>query len=127
MRVAISGTVFSGKGEGKKFVALPWVQRQITQKLVFSPYLGTLNLRLSAENIAKRAQMEKSEGITIAPETGFFSGKLYPAHIRGVACAVIVPEVPSYPADILEVVAESCLREKLELEDGDCVSVLVTL
>ena len=123
----ISGTVFSGKGEGKKFVALPWVQRQITQKLGFSPYLGTLNLRLSSENIAKRTQLEKSADITIAPEKGFFAGKLYPAHIGGVTCAVIVPIVPNYPADILEIVAENCLREKLKLEDGDCVSVWVTL
>jgi CTP-dependent riboflavin kinase len=123
----ISGTVFSGKGEGKKFVALPWVQRQIAQKLGFSSYLGTLNLRLSAQNIAKRAQLIKSEGITIAPEKGFFAGKLYPANICGIACAFIVPAVPSYPADILEVVAENCLRTKLKLKDGDCVSVSVTL
>jgi riboflavin kinase, archaea type len=127
LQITLKGTVFSGKGEGKKFVALPWVQRQISEKLGFSPFLGTLNLRLSAQNIAKRTQMEKSEGITIAPEKGFFSGKLYPAHIGAIACAVIVPIVPNYPADILEVVAESCLREKLKLEDGDCVSVLVTL
>jgi riboflavin kinase, archaea type len=125
--VEISGAVFSGKGEGKKFVALPWVQHQIRQELGFSPYLGTLNLRLSAQNIAKRVQLEKSEGITIKPEKGFFAGKLYPAHIGNIECAVIVPIVPNYPADILEVVAESCLREKLKLEDGDCVSVLVTL
>jgi riboflavin kinase, archaea type len=127
LQITLKGTVFSGKGEGKKFVALPWVQRQIAVKLGFSPYLGTLNLRLSAENIAKRAQLEKSEGITIAPEKGFFAGKLYPTKIGGVSCAVIVPIVPNYPTDILEVVAESCLREKLKLEDGDCASVLVTL
>jgi riboflavin kinase len=114
-------------GEGKKFVALQWVQRQIAQKLGFSPFLGTLNLRLSAQNIAKKELLEKSEGITIKPEKGFFAGKLYPAQICGVACAVIVPIVPNYPADILEIVAESCLREKLKLENGNCLSVLVTI
>jgi riboflavin kinase, archaea type len=125
LQISLEGTVFSGLGEGKKFVALPWVRRQIAQKLGFSPYLGTLNLRLSNQNIAKRAQLEKSEAITIVPERGFFAGKLYPAKIGAVACAVIVPIVPNYPKEILEIVAESCLRERLKLEDGDCVSVSV--
>ncbi len=45
-KIVFKGTVFSGKGEGRKFIELPWVKRQIEEKLGFTPYSGTLNIRL---------------------------------------------------------------------------------
>jgi riboflavin kinase, archaea type len=127
LQLAFCGTVYSGKGEGKKFVALPWVQRQIKQKLGFSPFPGTLNLHLDAESQKKRSQLDKSSEFTIHPEDGFFVGKLFAAQIGNVFCAVVLPVVPNYPVDVLEIVAENCLREKLKIKDGSCVSVLVTV
>ena len=55
------GTVFSGEGNGKKFVDLPWVKQQIEEKLGFSPYLGTLNLRLTEKDAEKRSLLETAE------------------------------------------------------------------
>ncbi len=126
--VKFEGTVFSGKGEGKKFLALPWVKQQIQQKLGFSPYLGTLNLHLNIENQEKRSSLEATAcGVEVTPQRGYFLGVLFRAHIGSVECAVIVPKVPSYPRDVLEVIAPWCLREKLRVSDGNVVAVEVNV
>jgi riboflavin kinase len=43
-----------------------------------------------------------------------------------VKCAIIVPEIASYPSDMLEIIAPVNLREKLSLKDGDTLEVKVT-
>ena len=55
-KIVFEGTVFSGEGRGKKFVELPWFKRQVEEKLGFSPYLGTLNIRLSLKEVEKRIE-----------------------------------------------------------------------
>jgi riboflavin kinase, archaea type len=123
LQLIVEGTVFSGKGEGKKFVALPWVKQQIVEKLGFEPFLGTLNLKLNVENQNKTAQLNNSKHVTVTPQKDFFAGKLIPAQINGVSCAIVIPQMPTYPKDTLEIVASTSLRKKLKLKDGDCVTV----
>ena len=53
-RIKLDGKVFSGRGEGKKFIELPWVKRQIIKKLGFKPYLGTLDVKLTEKSAKKR-------------------------------------------------------------------------
>jgi riboflavin kinase, archaea type len=121
------GKVFSGKGEGKKYVALPWVKRQIKQKLGYNPYLGTLNICLSTKSIPQKSILDTVSGAEINPAKGYCPGKLIKAQISTVPCAIVVPQIPSYPKDVLEIVAPVNLREKLKLKDGDCVLVSVTV
>ena len=47
------------------------------------------------------------------------------AKVEGLDCGVIVPQVPNYPDDVLEVVAPWCLRERLEISDGSVLTVIV--
>jgi riboflavin kinase, archaea type len=121
------GTVFSGKGQGRRFVALPWVISQVETKLGFSPYHGTLNLRLTGQELEKRKLLDPKQGITIAPEQGFLPGTLYRACISGLECAVVVPDIPDYPVDVLEIISPIYLRGKLGLIDGRKVTVSVTV
>ena len=121
------GTVFSGEGRGKKFVALPWFKRQVEEKLGFSPYLGTLNLRLFEENVEKRRLLETTGSLTVKPQTGYYSGLLFKATIDALACAVVIPIMPNYPNDILEVIAPVYLRTQLKLVDGSVVAVSVNV
>jgi riboflavin kinase len=125
-QLSFEGTVFSGKGTGKRFVALPWVTVQVEQKLGFTPYNGTLNLRLTAEELQKRKFLDPKHGITITPESGFLPGTAYRAAIQGLECAVVVPDVPDYPKDVIEVISPIYLRGKLGLSDGKKVTVTVT-
>lgn len=118
------GTVFSGEGEGKKFVDLPWVKKQIKEKLGFSPYSGTLNIRLPKQNGSQK-MLEKLQGTIINPEKGYCTGKLIKAHIGNLKCAIIIPQIPNYPPDVIEIIAPVNLRESFTLKDGSEVTVTV--
>jgi riboflavin kinase len=126
-RIELSGTVFSSRGEGKKFLELPWVKRQIKQKLGFTPYLGTLNVTLSEESVKRKKLLEKTHSIKVYPADGYCSGTLIKAFIGKLECAIVVPEVAGYPKDVLEIIASVNLREMLQLEDGGEVTVTVNL
>ena len=119
------GTVFSGRGEGKKFISLPWVTRQIKEKVGFKPYQGTLNLRLTGEAAKLKTQLQKAHPLVIEPAEGYCPGFVVKAKIGSLVVAIVVPEVPNYPVDVLEVVAPFCLREKEKLVDGSAVAVEV--
>lgn len=121
------GTVFSGRGEGKKFVSLPWVTRQIKEKAGFKPYFGTLNLRLTGEATKLKPQLKEAHLLPIEPAEGYCTGFVVKAKLGSLAVAIVVPEVPNYPVDVLEVVAPFCLREKEELADGSTVIVEVAI
>ena len=97
------------------------------EKLGFTPYAGTLNLRLSAESEQQRWALEKSAFLRVCPEEGCCSGILFKASIGKLECAIVIPEVERYPKDVLEVIAQNNLRESLSLHDGDEVTVTVTV
>lgn len=126
-RIELRGVVFSGKGNGKKFVDLPWVNRQIAEKLDFTPYSGTLNLKLSEESTKRRRMLEKVSKEKIFPAKGYYSGVLFKAFIGILECAIVIPMTPDYPEDLLEVIASVNLRKTLQLEDGCEVTVTVNI
>ena len=121
------GTVFSGKGEGRKFIELSWVKGQIEEKLSFTPYSGTLNIRLSKEGVNQKKLLEDVNQFEICPEKGFCKGMLIKSSIDGLECAIIIPVVPNYPSDVLEVIAPWYLRERLKIVNGNEVTVIVDL
>lgn len=123
--VVFEGKVFSGKGEGKKFVSLPWVKQQMIVKAGFEPYPGTLNLHLNTKNIAKKQLLGKARQMTITPKEGFCPGILIKAQIDDAQAAIVAPQVPGYPEDVLEVISPVFLREKMKLVDGSAVTVIV--
>jgi riboflavin kinase, archaea type len=126
-RIKLGGKVFSGTGKGEKFLSLPWVKRQIEEKLGFTPYQGTLNMILSHKSAKLRELLETVSFIEIQPAEGYSRGKLYKACIGKTECAIVIPEVTDYPKDYLEVIAAENLREKLKLRDGDKIKVIVIL
>ena len=96
-------------------------------KLGFTPYNGTLNLKLSEESAKHRKQLEKATSIKVCPAKGFCSGTVIKASMGALECAIVIPEVAGYPEDILEIVAPANLRESLQLMDGDEITVTVNL
>jgi riboflavin kinase len=123
--LCLRGRVFSGKGEGAEFVNFSWARKQIEEKLGFTPYPGTLNIRLDEKSIKIRKALKDARGVEILPVPGFCHGRIFEAKIMNVKCAVVIPEVPGYPKDVLEVVSSTNLREKLHLVDGSSVEVNV--
>jgi riboflavin kinase len=126
-KLILTGAVFSGCGEGRKFLELPWVKQQIKQRLGFTPYPGTLNVILSEESTQQRELLEKAHSTKICPTDGYCTGALFKALIGTSQCAIIVPNAPSYQKALLEVIAPYNLREALQLEDGGEVTITVNL
>ena len=122
--IVLKGKVVSGTKKGKLFVGLPWVKKQIKEKLGFNPYLGTLNLQLPNKTSLKR--LYDADGIIIVPEKGYSDGKCFMAIVNEkVEGAVVLPDVPDYPLDLLEILAPVNLRETLGLKDGMEVEVTI--
>ncbi len=125
-QLTFEGKVFSGKGKGKSFIDLPWVKRQIQNKLGFTPYSGTLNIHLTQEGTEKRKLLNPARGMMVEPAKGYYSGVLFKAAIDTLNCAIIIPITPNYPSDVLEVISPLYLRGQLGLTDGRLVAVAVT-
>jgi riboflavin kinase len=127
MQIEFIGTAFTGQGRGKVFLEMPWVMRQLKEITGFTPYLGTLNLHLTQESTKQRIQLTPDNGALVKPENGYLPGYLYKAKIFDTDCYVVVPEVPSYPKDVLEVIAQDNIRKKFNVKDGEAVTVFVTV
>lgn len=125
--ITLKGTVISGEGSGTRFVKLPWARKQFIEKLGFDPYPGTLNVRLPVETNVK-SWLKKAKGVEIEPAKGFLRGKCFKALVmERVKGAVVMPEVPEYPADVLEVLAPVNLRKTLRLRNGEKVQIIIYL
>jgi riboflavin kinase len=121
----LNGKVITGQGNGRKYIQLPWVKQQIEKNIGFPPFLGTLNIELTEESAKKKRLLGRVKSTIIYPEEGFCVGLLFNATIAGIHCVVVIPQVESYPKDLLEIVARSNLRETLNLKNGDLVRVAI--
>jgi len=125
--VSLKGEVFSGSGEGARFIELPWVKQQIIEKIGFIPYSGTLNIELTKNNLEAQNSLKKAKGIEIIPARGFCRGKCFRTYMDYLKCAIVIPEVEGYAENVVEIIASVNLRKTLNLKDGDIVEVEVIL
>lgn len=129
--IKLSGVVISGLGEGAFYISLEGYRRAIERLLGFTPYPGTLNVKLDPQSVPYRRYLDSLPGILIA---GFSNGvrtygavKAFRARIRGIESAVVMPERTHHPSDVIEVVAPVKLRDVLGLRDGDRVEIEIYL
>jgi len=125
--LCVKGIVSFGKGEGTKFTKLEWVKTQTRERLGFIPEPGTLNLNINKDQIQNRALLDKAEAIEIQSPTGHGRGRLFRANLQDHEVAVIIPQVPNYPEDLVEIIAPINLRRRLKLEDGASLELQILL
>lgn len=107
-------------------MGLEWVKRQIRDKIGFEPYVGTLNLKMDEEHLSKYySYLQSRKGILIEPVDGsYYAGKCHRIRINNrVDGAIVVPLVPNYPRDQIEIIAPVNLREALGLVDGSEITI----
>ncbi len=122
--MCLKGTVCSGKGQAAKFIELPWVRKQIAEKLGFTPHPGTLNLRLISEANENAILLKKGNAIEILPAKGFHRGWCFKASLsEDFPCAIIMPDVSGRPEDMVEIIAPVNLRRALQLGNGDFAEI----
>ena len=121
----LAGKVITGLGEGQYYISLEGYRMQFIKKLGFTPYPGTLNLKLDTQSIDIRKKISpniKISGFTKDNRT-FGNGSCFDVMIEDIRGAVIVPERTHYPEDIIEIIAPVNLREYLKVRDGSNVEV----
>ena len=125
----IRGVVFSGMGEGRYYVSLEGYKKQFEELLGFTPYPGTLNVKIPREEMFFRNRLEELEGILIkgfsTPDRTFGDVKAFRCNVKGIGCAIVIPKRTHYPKDVLEIIAPVKLRDVLNLKDGDWVEMEV--
>jgi CTP-dependent riboflavin kinase len=125
----LAGRVSTGRGEGAKFTELGWARQQFVRRLGIDPFPGTLNLILESQGeLQKWAGLRSSPGIQInPPDEAWCIARCYPVTILDqVSGAIVYPEVPGYPAELVEVIAALSLRERLHLADGALLQLEIT-
>lgn len=122
----ITGSVVSGLGEGSYYLSQPKYLAQLGEALGFTPFLGTLNLRISEaelKNFLEGMQPVFIGGFSAGGRT-FGSSKCFAVKIGGsTEGAIVIPERTSHPSHIAEVIAPVNLRKKFSLQDGGKLSL----
>jgi riboflavin kinase, archaea type len=150
--LAIEGVLRDGLRVAAQFTELPWVREQFQRKLGLDVWPGTVNLQVQGPaGLAALARLRRAPdepggiltGVPIEPppSPGAGTGRLdvsadvqqppycvgycFPASIGGLPAAIVIPHVPDYPADKLELVAAVRVRDALGIQPGDRVEVTV--
>ncbi len=115
------GFVQEGRRQGGSFAQLDWVRAQFRERVGFDPYPGTLNVRVA--NPVGLAIWRARPGIEILPGApGYCAARCYPVKMGAeIAAAWVIPDVPDYPDDLVELMAPVSLRDTLRLKAGDVV------
>ncbi len=106
------------------------MHRELTQStdVPFRLWLSR-SLRLYAKDASENiAPQEKRD--TLCPHRFLERGKIFAwsgEHILKDPSAAVVPEVPDYPADKLEIVAPVSVRDTLRLSDGDHIPLQILI
>jgi len=126
--LVFEGTVFSGLGEGAYYMSQDGYKKQFREKLGFTPYPGTFNLRVRKEDQEDVRLLEASPFILIEGFTNgnrsFGPAKCFQGKIADkFPCALISPVRTHYEGDVVEIISSEFLRKALDAKDGDVVKV----
>ncbi|WP_049901841.1 DUF120 domain-containing protein [Halococcus agarilyticus] len=134
LAVELVGSVTGGMGEGRHYITLPGYAEQFVERLGYEPFPGTLNVDLTDESIRSRTALAGIQPVEIDgwedDERTYGPAVCYPATVETADGAydsvhAIAPERTHHDDDQLEVIAPDKLREELELDDGDRVTVRI--
>ena len=129
-RVQFKGVVVSGMGEGRYYTEQTGYVEQFEEKLGFSPYPGTLNVKIELIERNKLRFLKNNQAIEISEfktrNRTFGAVRCFKAEINGIKGAIVLP-MRSHYSNVLEFISQTFLREKLEIEDDDEVNIVIFL
>ena len=131
-KIILEGTLFSGFGDGRYYLGQKGYNLQIKRELGFSPYPGTLNLKLSPSELRKKQELEMYPSLTIegfkADKRSFGKVRCFHAIINNVVNgAVILIKRTHYDESVLEIIAPVHLRKRFNLKEGSKVKIEVLI
>jgi riboflavin kinase len=124
-KTVINAIVQEGIGEGSYYVSQKQYNKQFRSKLGFVAFPGTLNLKVSREELTQflaNKEMILIEGFNTKTRT-FGPINAYKIKTNNIESAIVVPERTRHAEDIIEVIANVNLRDALKIEDKDTVKL----
>jgi len=130
----LKGKVVSGAKKAAFFTQLDWVVAQCSEKLGFKPFPGTLNITILPESLLDVESIQEEKGIELVPpdpddsnDAAFCTAQTLPISIEGIDGAIIIPDekVNIHDKNIIEVIAPMSLKEILNIDDGDTVTLTI--
>lgn len=126
--IILEGGVTSGFGEGGYYIYIPEYKEQIETMLGYTPFRGTLNIRINNHYTEHYHRLLSMDGKKLS---GFHKNgrtygdvKIFEATVNEDVCAVLIPERTHHDR-ILEVIAPFEIRKKYNLIDGMNVKIKV--
>ena len=120
----INGEVTTGLGKAAYFLSQEFYTREFEKNLGFIPYPGTLNVMVDEKHLTEISEIKNSCENIITPDEGFGAVKYIKARLEGkVNGAIVFPVKTTHEEHYLEFIAQNKLRDELDLEDGDTVSL----
>jgi len=128
----LKGKVVSGAKKAAFFTQLDWVLEQCLEKLGFKPFPGTLNVEILPESLLDLASIQGKKGIELIPpdpddpiDSAFCTAQVLPVSIEAANAAIIIPEkkVRIHGKNIIEVIAPVSLKDAINIDDGDTVTL----
>ena len=120
----IEGEVTTGLGKAAFFLSQEFYTREFEKNLGFVPFPGTLNVVVSDDHLDEINEIKNSCENLIKPDEGFGAVKYIEAILNDeVNGAIVFPAKTTHEENYLEFIAENRLRDELNLEDGDVVSL----
>jgi riboflavin kinase len=115
-------------GEGRYYTEQSGYVEQFKKKLGFVPFPGTLNVEIAYVERNKLRLLKNHSAINIEEfrtKNRTFGGvRCFRASIDDVDGAIVLP-LRSHYSNILEFISQVYLREKLNLDDGDQVNIVI--
>ena len=129
-KIHFIGKVVSGMGEGKYYTSQKGYVDQFKSKLGFVPYPGTLNVEIEPIERNKLRLLKNYNAIDIEEfitnNRSFGGVRCFPAQIGDLPGAIVLP-VRGHYSNVLELISPDFLRQKLSLNDGSKVKIVILL
>ena len=120
----IKGIVTSGQGKGAYFMSLPVYKTQFEKQLDFSPFPGTLNIKISEEEIDTIHSIDEDKLKIIEGKENFGDVLLIQATLNEeVDGAIVFPKKTTHKENILEFITSKKLKDTMGIKDGDYVKI----
>ena len=120
----IEGEVTTGLGKAAFFLSQEFYTREFEKNLGFVPFPGTLNIVVSDDHLDEINKIKDACENLIKPDEGFGAVKYIEAILNEeVEGAIVFPAKTTHEENYLEFISENRLRDALNLEDGDVVSL----
>ncbi|UHQ96394.1 DUF120 domain-containing protein (plasmid) [Natrinema halophilum] len=133
--IQLKGHVTTGMQEGHHYISLPGYVEQFQNRLGYTPFPGTLNIELDSESILIKPGLNYLRSIRIDcwedEDRTYGAVECYEAELESAggrtydSAHVIVPERTLHDEQQLEVIAPIKLRDEMDLENGDELTVSV--